>query len=72
MAIQGQRIVEIRQMTDEEMEFESWEDYRGYPTVLVLEDGTLLYPSQDEGGNGGGALFGRDVAGRGFTLVVGG
>jgi len=40
----------------------------GVPTALVLENGTVLYPSRDEEGNGPGAMFGRTKAGTTITL----
>ena len=51
----GLRIVGIREMTDKERDLYAW---YGPAVVLVLEDGSLLFPSQDEEGNGPGALFG--------------
>jgi hypothetical protein len=57
----GRKIVEFRRMTKEEAEEEGWDDrgaHGGPIPVLVLDDGTLLYPSQDEEGNGPGILFG--------------
>jgi len=53
----GKKIVEVRPMTEEELESEGWDG--GHGTVLVLDDGTLLYPSQDEEGNGTGVMFGK-------------
>jgi hypothetical protein len=40
----------------------------GEATVLVLDDGTILYPSRDDEGNGPGALFGADRDGELFTV----
>lgn len=59
-AIVGRRIVEVRPMTRAEMEAEGWgfSAYHGPPVALVLDDGTRLYPSRDDEGNGPGALFG--------------
>lgn len=51
----GRKIVGIRWMTQDEMDREGWDN----TTVLIeLDDGTKLYPSQDDEGNGPGALFG--------------
>lgn len=59
--VEGQTIEEVREMTDEEMEQEGWSTARGQnPMVLVLEDGSILYPSMDPEGNGPGCLFGYD------------
>lgn len=57
--MKGRKIVDVRRMTQAEMDREGWQDYHRKPTVLVLDDGTVLYPSQDEEGNGPGALFGH-------------
>lgn len=52
----GRTITSVRYMTQEEAEDLDW-----YSCALVIEldDGTILYPSQDEEGNGPGALFGN-------------
>jgi len=54
----GRTIVEVRPMTDEEKYAEGWEHFVGSPLVLILDNGLKLYPSEDEEGNGPGALFG--------------
>jgi hypothetical protein len=59
----GRTIVEIRPATPEEMEHHGWEDHRSPPVVLVLDDLSLLIPSQDEEGNGPGAIFIKDKKG---------
>ena len=51
----GKRIIEVRPMTASEMEAEGWDRP---PTVLVLDDGSRLYPSRDDEGNGPGTIFG--------------
>ena len=61
----GQKIVNARPMTKAEQEDEGWD---GFTTVLVLSDGTLLYASRDEEGNGAGALFGKSSSGKSFAL----
>ena len=53
--IVGQRIVDVRRMTEKEAYREGWP---AGSTVLVLGNGILLYPSQDAEGNGPGAVFG--------------
>ena len=47
-------IVDVRYMTDEEQSMMYW-DFK--PVVLILDDGTAIYPSSDDEGNGAGALF---------------
>jgi len=60
MDIIGQKIKNVRHMTKKEYEYNGWEP-NGYdpPMVIVLEDGTCLYPSQDYEGKGPGAIFGH-------------
>lgn len=62
----GRKIVEVRQMTKLEIDAEGWD--RG-TTALVLDDGTVIYPSQDDEGNDCGALFGREKDGT--TIRIG-
>ncbi len=50
----GRRIVEVRYMTDDEMETIGW---NCSPCVLVLDNGHQLYASRDDEGNDGGAMF---------------
>lgn len=50
----GKTIVAVRYLTDEEREDLDWYNRS---IVLQLSDGTLIWPSQDDEGNGAGALF---------------
>ena len=69
--IVGKRIVDVRPMTDRELADECWEGCAHLePPVVVLDDGTILYPSRDSGGNGPGSLFGKESDGRDFQLAV--
>jgi len=68
MSIAGRKIVSIRDMNDIEMAREGWDSKA---TVLELDDGTLLYPSCDEEGNGAGALFGHKN-GQGILVMANG
>lgn len=63
--ITGQTIEAIRDMTDGELEAEGWADAPTHqrPVVLELENGTKLYASRDEEGNGPGAMFGETPKG---------
>ena len=54
--LEGKKIVKVRAMTAAEQRNLGW---YGNCVVLELDDGTKLFPSQDEEGNGPGALFGR-------------
>lgn len=62
---EGATIAEIREMTNDELAREGWQNNRLHsrPTVLVLEDGAKIYASTDPEGNGPGALFGIDADG---------
>jgi hypothetical protein len=53
-ALRGRRIVAVRYLTDEEMEDMGW---YSKPIVLQLDNGTLVFPSADDEGNDGGAIF---------------
>lgn len=61
MEIEGKEIVMTRQMNEEEMESEAWSANHVNPIVLILDDGTKLYPSQDFEGNGPGCMFGEKI-----------
>ena len=50
----GRTIVGAEYMTEEEADGAFWEES---PLVLTLDDGTRVYPSRDDEGNGPGALF---------------
>jgi hypothetical protein len=67
----GQTIVAIRAMTKKELEAEGWEEdnFSGPPAVIMLANGTRIYASQDEEGNGPGALFGSEKNGTSFYLL---
>ena len=64
----GRKIVAVRELTKKEMKQEYWFD-EGC-VALVLDDGTILYPSRDPEGNGAGALFGRTNEGKEFQLCI--
>ena len=69
VAIEGQRIAAVREMTQYEFDAVGWhETMNGKPVVLVLGNGTKLYASQDSEGNGPGAMFGRTADGTGIFL----
>jgi len=50
----GRKIVSVRYMHRKEMEGFGWTTR---PVVIELDDGNLVFPSQDEEGNGAGVLF---------------
>ena len=63
----GKKIVDARQLTKKEVEDEGW--FRS-TTALILDDGTLIYPSQDDEGNDAGALFGKTPDGQEIRLGI--
>jgi hypothetical protein len=54
-------------MTRKEASDEGWDDYETR-SVIEFSDGTLIYASRDEEGNGPGALFGKTKDGKAFSL----
>jgi hypothetical protein len=65
----GQKIVAINYLRPSIFEQEGWEQRLSHPGVeLVLEDGSVLYPSADDEGNGVGALFAVDNYQRSVTI----
>ena len=53
----GRKIVRVRYVTEQEMRDLYWNQSG---VVMELDNGTLVYPSQDDEGNGPGALFTSD------------
>ena len=53
-ALVGKTIKEVRYLTEEEADGLGWDRCS---LVISLDDGTFMYPSQDDEGNGPGALF---------------
>jgi len=64
----GLKLINIRLMTDSEINAEGWDDSK--VLALEFEDGTILYPSQDEEGNGAGNLIGADNDGETFYVSI--
>lgn len=65
MDVVNRQIVAVRPMTKAEREAEGW---CRPATVLVLDNGTILYPSRDDEGNDAGVLFGKSTNGDQFAL----
>jgi len=63
----GRKIVRVRFLSVEEREEAGWSCR---PVVIHLDDGTYLYPSRDDEGNDGGALFGESPDGEGLAFPV--
>ena len=56
--LKDKKIKIIRPMRPEEKKAEGWDESHHETTMVIeLEDGTKLYPSRDEEGNGPGVLF---------------
>jgi len=64
----GRKIVRIRPLSNADRKVEGWEETHGATSVIELDDGTLIYPSQDDEGNGPGTLFGRGKSGDTFYV----
>lgn len=56
--LEGRTIINVREMTSDEMEDFCWEPtISEVPIVLLLNDGTLVVPQCDDEGNGPGTLL---------------
>lgn len=64
-SIIGQRIVQVRKMTQAECNKQGYPDRvsRNLAAVLVLENGVQLWAQRDDEGNGLGTLVGHDPKG---------
>jgi len=68
-SIVGRKIINVRPMQSVELRAMGWTTGRhGPPIAIVLDDGTKLYPSRDEEGNGPGAVFGVSTDGGSFMV----
>lgn len=63
----GRTITQVCYMTDKEVEQLGWYNAA---VVFVLDDGSLIFPSQDDEGNNAGALFGQSPTGDDITMPV--
>lgn len=63
----GKKVVAVRRMNRKELKAEGW-DGRGSEVAIQFDDGTVIYASRDEEGNGPGALFGRLKDGGGIYV----
>lgn len=70
MNLIGKTVTAIRPLTLAELRAEGWPGWvQGYrPLLIEFSDGTKLYPSQDEEGNGPGVFFGVTSDGQAFML----
>ena len=65
----GRKIKNIRLLTDKELKDNFWNDSGERSAVIELDDGTILYASQDYEGNGSGAIFGTSKDGKEMFVV---
>ena len=63
----NRKIIEVRYINEEEMETLGW--YKR-AVVFLLDDGTIVYPSQDDEGNNAGALFYQKENSNDYVLPV--
>jgi hypothetical protein len=63
----NKKIVKVRYMLPQEQEATGF--YRK-ALIMVLDDGSMIFPSADDEGNDAGALFGQDKDGSGLTFPV--
>ena len=63
----GRKITAVRWMTDRWQHDMGWDNAAA---MLLLDDGTLLWPSSDDEGNTAGALFVLQPDGLDFILPV--
>jgi len=64
----GKKIVGVRYMSSKECEDMGWDSC---PICLLLDDGTYIFPSRDDEGNDGGALFTNEDSKDCPVLLVG-
>ena len=65
--LEGRTIVEVRYLSQAEAGNLDWHQR---PLVMQLDDGSLIFPSQDDEGNDGGALFGQSEKGEDWLFPV--
>lgn len=63
----GRKITAVRYITEAECNVLGW---NAAAIVITLDDGTILFPSMDDEGNGAGALFGTKPGGAELTFPV--
>lgn len=65
--LQGKTIKSVRYLSQKEKEEMMWHNRC---IVITFTDGTLVFPSMDDEGNDGGALFGQTPNGTELTFPV--
>lgn len=62
----GKKVVAVRNMTKKELRSEGWDEEPA--TAIQFDDGTIVYASRDDEGNGPGAMFGKLKSGQGIYV----
>jgi hypothetical protein len=65
--LKGKVVESVRYLSKAEQEAMDWYNR---PIVIQFTDGTIIFPSQDDEGNDGGALFGQSPKGKELTFPV--
>ncbi len=63
----GRKVIDVRYLEEEEMEVMGWSTSS---LVITFDDGTMVFPSMDDEGNGAGAIFGQTEKGEDLTFPV--
>ena len=63
----GKTIKSVRYMTNEEADNMGW---MSRPLAIFFTDGSFIFPSMDDEGNDGGALFGQTSNGEDMAFPV--
>jgi len=65
--LNGKTVVDVRYMTEEEVENMGW---GRKAIVIIFNDGSYIFPSSDDEGNDAGTLFGQNKEGKDLTFPV--
>lgn len=65
--LKGKVIESVRYLSEKEKDFMGWYNKC---IVITFTDGTIIFPSMDDEGNDGGALFGQSSRGEELTFPV--
>jgi hypothetical protein len=65
--LKGKIVSDVRYLTPQEAEDMGWSSR---PIAIFFSDGSYIYPSRDDEGNDGGALFGTAADGEDLLFPV--